>query len=102
MKCRDNDKVFGCTYERVSVHAHCQSSTMIVHCFLYVYISIQLLLLSGDVETNPVTKIWPECSRLVYIRKTEGVSSFVGTRGHATTVNNEIVMNLFMNLFLVS
>ena len=32
----------------------------------------------------------------------EGVSSPVGTRGHATTVNNEIVMNLFMNLFLVS
>ena len=32
----------------------------------------------------------------------KGVSSPVGTRGHATTVNNEIVMNLYMNLFLVS
>ena len=32
----------------------------------------------------------------------KGVSSPVGTRGHATTVNNEIVMNLFMNLFLVT
>ena len=33
---------------------------------------------------------------------TKGVSSPVGTRGHATTVNNEIVMNLFMKLFLVT
>ena len=32
----------------------------------------------------------------------KGVSSPVGTRGHAATVNNEIVMNLFMNLFLVT
>ena len=32
----------------------------------------------------------------------KGVSSPVGMRGHATTVNNEIVMNLFMNLFLVT
>ena len=33
---------------------------------------------------------------------TKGVSSPIGTRGHATTVNNEIIMNLFMNLFLVT
>ena len=32
----------------------------------------------------------------------KGVSSPIGTRGHVTTVNNEIVMNLFINLFLVS
>ena len=32
----------------------------------------------------------------------KGVLSPVGTRGHATTVNNKIVMNLFINLFLVS
>ena len=32
----------------------------------------------------------------------KGILSPVGTRGHATAVNNEIVMNLFMNLFLIS
>ena len=71
-KCRDNNKLFGQKYDRVSVHAHCQSTTMIVHCFLYASIAIQLLLLSGDVETNPgpVTKVCPACSRSVHIRKT--------------------------------
>ena len=59
-------------YTTISVHAYCQSSTMIVHCFLYASIAIQLLLLSGDVETNPgpATKVCPACSRLVHIRKT--------------------------------
>ena len=72
LKCRNNNKLFGHKYTHVSVHAHCQSSTMIVHCFLYAFISIQLLLLSGDVETNPgpVTKVCPACSRSVHIRKT--------------------------------
>ena len=41
---------------------------MMLHCFLYACI---LLLLSGDMETNPgpVTTVCPECSRLVHIRK---------------------------------
>ena len=70
-KLKDNSKLFGCKYDHVSVRAHCQSS-MIVHCFLYACISIQILLLSGDVETNPgpVTKVCPACSRSVHIRKT--------------------------------
>ena len=55
---------------------------------------------TSHLNTFSGCKLWAQYSPQA--GESKGISSPVGTRGHATTVNNEIVMNLFMNLFLVT
>ena len=67
---------------------------MLVWCAIHA-----LFIYSALHAPSHVTHLSFECA---VISTAKGVSSPVGTRGHATTDNNEIVMNLFMNLFVVS
>ena len=50
------------------INVYCQHM-MMLSCFFYSYLLLQLLLLCGDVESNPgPTKICPKCSLSVHIR----------------------------------
>ena len=60
---------YGYMHVKKSINVYCQH-IMMLSCFFHSYLSLQLLLLCGDVETNPgpTTKICPECSASVNVK----------------------------------
>ena len=60
---------YGYMHIKKSINVYCQH-TMMLSCFFHSCLSLQLLLLCGDVETNPgpTTKICPECSASVNVK----------------------------------
>ena len=74
---------FYCSQQNVNVvhgnvHSCCISVNYVflIVCFIYAYIICALiLLLAGDIETNPgpMTRLCPECSTPIHIKKVQCV-----------------------------
>ena len=72
---------FYCSQENVNVvHSISVNCVFLIVCFIYAYIICALiLLLAGDIETNPgpITRLCPECSTPVHIKKVQCVCGYV-------------------------